>query len=306
MTTPENIVVARTLSKSFGEYEAVRGIDLDIPRGGCFGILGPNGAGKTTTLRMILGQSHPTGGSLHVLGQPMPESVRAVRRRIGVVPQTDNLDPDFTVVENLVIYAGYFGLSRQQVQSRIDELLEFVELGPRAGTRINTLSGGMKRRLSVARALVNDPEVLVLDEPTTGFDPQVRHLIWTRLRGLKKSGKTMILTTHYMEEAERLCDELLIMDHGRIMARGTPRALIREHVEAEVVEIHHFPPALADRLAADEGNRVEHVGETLYCYTPDSGGVMPLLEGVTGLSYLIRPANLEDVFLRLTGRELRE
>jgi len=306
MTAADNIVVARALSKHFGEHTAVRGIDLDIPRGGCFGLLGPNGAGKTTTLRMILGQSHPTGGSLHVLGLPMPESIRAVRRRLGVVPQQDNLDPDFTVVENLVIYAGYFGLSRGQVQSRIDELLDFVELRSRADTRINTLSGGMKRRLSVARALVNDPEVLVLDEPTTGFDPQVRHLIWTRLRGLKKSGKTMILTTHYMEEAERLCDEIMIMDHGRIMAHGAPRALIREHVEPEVIEVHHCPPALAERLALDRANRLEHVGETLYCYTPDSGNVVPLLEGVSGLTWLIRPANLEDVFLRLTGRELRE
>jgi lipooligosaccharide transport system ATP-binding protein len=306
VNAPEAIVSARALSKNFGAYAAVRDIDLDIPRGGCFGILGPNGAGKTTTLRMILGQSHPSGGSLEVLGLPMPEATRKVRARIGVVPQTDNLDPDFTVVENLLIYAGYFGLSRREVQARIEELLDFVELGARADTRINTLSGGMKRRLSVARALVNDPEVLVLDEPTTGFDPQVRHLIWTRLRGLKRSGKTMILTTHYMEEAERLCDELLIMDHGRIMARGAPRALIKEHVEPEVIEVHHCPPALEQRIAGTDGNRIEHVGETLYCYTRDSGSIVPLLEGTTGLSYLIRPANLEDVFLRLTGRELRE
>src|SRR5690606_23529387 len=227
--TPQLVVEASGLTKRFNAFPAVAGVDFSIPRGGCFGILGPNGAGKTTLLRMVLGQTHPTAGSLRVLGLPMPEETRAVRARLGVVPQTDNLDPDFTVYENLLVYANYFGLSRRAVQGRIEELLEFVELSQRAGTRINTLSGGMKRRLSVARALVNDPEMLVLDEPTTGFDPQVRHLIWTRLRGLKSAGKTLILTTHYMEEAGRPCDALMTADHRPSRATSTAREPIREH-----------------------------------------------------------------------------
>jgi lipooligosaccharide transport system ATP-binding protein len=304
--TPQLVVEASGLTKRFNAFTAVAGVDFSIPRGGCFGILGPNGAGKTTLLRMVLGQTHPTAGSLRVLGLPMPEETRAVRARLGVVPQTDNLDPDFTVYENLLVYANYFGLSRRAVQGRIEELLEFVELSQRAGTRINTLSGGMKRRLSVARALVNDPEMLVLDEPTTGFDPQVRHLIWTRLRGLKSAGKTLILTTHYMEEAERLCDALMIVDHGRIIATGSPRELIREHVEPEVIEIHTPPPALRERLGRLNGNRVEYVGETLYCYTREPRELIPALENMPDVSFMRRPANLEDVFLRLTGRDLRE
>jgi len=304
--TPQYVVEASGLTKRFNAFTAVAGVDFSIPRGGCFGILGPNGAGKTTLLRMVLGQTLPTAGSLRVLGLPMPRETRRVRARIGVVPQMDNLDPDFTVYENLAIYANYFGLSRRAVHRRIEELLDFVELSQRAETRINTLSGGMKRRLSVARALVNDPEMLVLDEPTTGFDPQVRHLIWTRLRSLKNTGKTMILTTHYMEEAERLCDALMIVDHGRIIARGSPRELIREHVEPEVIEIHTPPPELRERLGRLNGHRVEYVGETLYCYTREPRDVLPALEGMPEVSFMRRPANLEDVFLRLTGRDLRE
>ncbi len=210
--------------------EVVRGIDLRVTPGTCFGLLGPNGAGKTTTIRMILGQSPHDGGSLQVFGQPMPAYARSVRRRAGVVPQADNLDPDFTVAENLRIYGGYFGLPRDTLDDRIGRLLEFVALSERANSRIDTLSGGMKRRLIIARALVNDPELVVLDEPTTGLDPQVRHMIWSRLRALKQSGKTLLLTTHYMEEAQRLFDELVIINHGRILAHGSPASLIGAHV----------------------------------------------------------------------------
>ena len=304
--TLEPIVVARGLTKYFGNQPAVRGIDLTIRRGGCFGFLGPNGAGKTTTLRMILGQSPLTAGSLEVLGLPVPAAVRQIRARAGVVPQTDNQDPDFTVAENLQMYARYFGLKPASIAGRIDELLGFLELGDRRDARIRELSGGMKRRLSIARALINDPELIILDEPTTGLDPQVRHLIWTRLRGLKSSGKTLLLTTHYMEEAERLCDELVIIDRGVIVAQGAPRALIREHVESNVLEVFGNIAAVDEALQGRPGVRVAAVGETRYCYTHDLGPLQAHLEALPRVSYTHRPANLEDVFLKLTGHELRE
>ena len=306
MSTAAAIIEARALRKSFSGRDAVAGIDLRVPAGGCFGLLGPNGAGKTTTLRMVLGQCHLSGGQLRVFGQPMPAATRSVRARIGVVPQSDNLDPDFTVAENLLVYAGYFGLSWKQVRGRVRELLDLVELGERADTRINELSGGMKRRLSIARSLVNDPEVLILDEPTTGLDPQVRHLIWKRLRSLKREGKTLILTTHYMEEAERLCDRLAIMDHGCIIAQGSPRELIRAHAETDVFEIQDCPAELERSLGDAPGTRTEHVGETLYCYTGEPARVHGLLQQRPEPVYVHRPANLEDVFLKLTGRDLRE
>jgi lipooligosaccharide transport system ATP-binding protein len=229
-----------------------------------------------------------------------------VRARIGVVPQADNLDPDFTVVENLHTYGRYFGLPDAVLAPRIRELLAFVELGDRADTRIDTLSGGMKRRLTIARALINDPELVILDEPTTGLDPQVRHLIWARLRELLGRGKTLLLTTHYMEEAERLCDDLVIMDQGRILERGSPQALIRQHVPGDVVEVRQPPAGLAAALAEVPGVGLETVGESLYCYTGDAHALVAHLEARGGLTYLHRPASLEDVFLRLTGRELRE
>ena len=209
---PESAIRARGLEKRFGDARVVKSIDFDVPAGKCFGILGPNGAGKTTTLRMLLGLCMPTGGALSVLGEPVPDAGRSVRRRVGVVPQIDNLDPDFTVEENLFVYAQYFGISRRTAAPRIAEVLELVELSDRTAMPIGALSGGMKRRLSIARALVNNPELLVLDEPTTGLDPQVRHLIWSRLRELGRRGKTLLLTTHYMDEAERLCDELIVLD----------------------------------------------------------------------------------------------
>ena len=303
----EDVVIdARGLTKRYREHTVVRHIDFSIRRGRCFGFLGPNGAGKTTTLRMILGLSPMDAGRLRVFGQAMPRGGRRVRRRTGVVPQLDNLDPDFTVAENLRVYGSYFGLSASVLAPRIRRLLEFVELQDRAGTRIGTLSGGMQRRLTIARALINDPELVVLDEPTTGLDPQVRHMIWGRLRELIRQGKTLLLTTHYMEEAERLCDELVVMEHGRILVQGSPRALIREHVEPEVLEIR----ARRERVSAALGElpdcRRERVGDTEYCYCEDARPVVARLERDPGLVFLHRPANLEDVFLRLTGRELRE
>ncbi|MGA8261592.1 MAG: ATP-binding cassette domain-containing protein [Arenicellales bacterium] len=299
------VIRARGLRKSFGAAEAVRGIDLDVRRGTCFGLLGPNGAGKTTTIRMILGQSPFDGGSLEVFGETMPESARAVRRRIGVVPQSDNLDPDFSVRENLRVYAGYFGLSGDVLAERIDRLLEFVALRDRAGSKIDALSGGMKRRLVFARALINDPELLVLDEPTTGLDPQVRHLIWSRLRELKHTGKTLLLTTHYMEEAQRLCDELVIIDNGRILAGGSPGSLIREHIEPEVLELQGRPERIREVLNGLEV-RMESVGDTVYVYTADAPALMDQFKDDPSLNVMRRSGTLEDVFLKITGRELRE
>ena len=299
------IVRATGLRKRFGEAEVVCGVDLAIRPGRCFGILGPNGAGKTTTLRMVLGQSPLSEGRLDVFGLSMPEHGRAVRARIGVVPQTDNLDPDFTVGENLRIYGAYFGLSNAVLDARIDALLDFVELRERANTKINTLSGGMRRRLTIARALINDPDLVILDEPTTGLDPQIRHLIWGRLRDLRERGKTLLLTTHYMEEAERLCDDIVVMDHGRILDHGTPRELIRRHVEAEVLEIRG-DDATAQRLLPANGGRAEVIGDTLYYYTANARSAVASLEAEPNLVFQHRPANLEDVFLKLTGRDLRE
>jgi lipooligosaccharide transport system ATP-binding protein len=300
------VVVARGLAKHFEGRAAVQGIDLSIPRGGCFGFLGPNGAGKTTTLRMILGQSPPTAGTLTVFDLPVATAARHIRARIGLVPQADNVDPDFTVAENLRMYARYFGLRPAQVVPRIDELLHFMELHDRADDPIKSLSGGMKRRLTIARALINDPELIVLDEPTTGLDPQVRRMIWNRLRQLRSVGKTLLLTTHYMDEAERLCDELVVMDKGRIIAQGAPRELVRQHVESDVLEMQGDAAAIERLLAGVPGIRLERVGETHYCYTNVLAPVLHRLERVSDLTYMHRPGNLEDVFLRVTGHELRE
>jgi lipooligosaccharide transport system ATP-binding protein len=300
------VVEAKGLVKRFRERTVVRGIDFTVPPGRCFGVLGPNGAGKTTTLRMILGQSPLNAGVLRVLGLPMPREGRRVRARSGVVPQMDNLDPDFTVAENLQVYGRYFGIPRRVLEERIRALLDFVELADRATSRIPTLSGGMKRRLTIARALVNDPELLILDEPTTGLDPQARHMVWARLRDLRARGKTLLLTTHYMEEAERLCDEIVIMDHGRILEQGAPGALIRRHAEPEVIEIRGAERAVRTALDGARDCRIETVGDTFYCYTRDARALVTRLEGHPALTFLHRPANLEDVFLKLTGRELRD
>ena len=309
MTKPDNnapVVVARQLTKHFGDRLAVDGIDLDIPAGGCFGLLGPNGAGKTTTLRMLLGQSPMTAGSLTVLGLPMPDAVREIRRRCGVVPQQDKADPDFTVAENQQMYARYFDLPAAVVRQRIGELLEFVELTDRADSALRELSGGMKRRLSVARALINDPELIILDEPTTGLDPQVRRMIWNRLRQLRNAGKTLLLTTHYMDEAERLCDDVVIVDHGRIISHGRPTQLIADGVEPHVLELQGERNEIETLLDGCADLRLETVGEMHYAYTRDLPALLARLEDSTHLTYMHRPANLEDVFLRQTGHDLRE
>jgi lipooligosaccharide transport system ATP-binding protein len=301
-----SVVEIESLVKRYDDREVVRGIDLSVPAGRCFGVLGPNGAGKTTTLRLLLGQSPVNGGAIRVFGLPIPQAGRAVRARTGVVPQADNLDPDFTVAENLRVYGRYFNLPAAMLDTRIRELLEFVNLSDRANARIATLSGGMKRRLTIARALINDPELVVLDEPTTGLDPQVRHMIWGRLRDLRQSGKTLLLTTHYMEEAERLCDELVIMDQGRILEQGTPAALIKKHAEPEVLEVRGEEQLARRALESGGDGRFEVIGDTYYYYTRDARAVVKRLEDLPGLTFLHRPANLEDVFLKLTGRELRD
>ncbi|MCR4301882.1 MAG: ATP-binding cassette domain-containing protein [Sulfuricaulis sp.] len=301
-----SVVQIEGLVKRYDGREVVRGIDLSVPAGCCFGVLGPNGAGKTTTLRVLLGQSPVNGGEIRVFGLPIPQSGRAVRARTGVVPQADNLDPDFTVAENLRVYGRYFGIPFATLETRLRELLEFVGLTERADARIATLSGGMKRRLIFARALINDPELVVLDEPTTGLDPQVRHMIWGRLRDLRQSGKTLLLTTHYMEEAERLCDELVILDQGRILEQGTPAALIKKHAEPEVIEVRGEERLARQALVSSGDGRFEAIGDTCYYYTRDARAVVKRLEGMSGLAFLHRPANLEDVFLKLTGRELRD
>ena len=300
-------VRARGLYKRYADLTVVDHIDLDVMPGECFGILGPNGAGKTTTLRMLLGATPPDGGKLEVLGEPIPARARQARADMGVIPQMDNLDPDFSVIQNLRTYASYFGLKGAVMEQRYRELLKFATLEHKADTNITQLSGGMKRRLSLARALVNDPALIILDEPTTGLDPQARQLIWQRLRKLLTQGKTLILTTHYMDEAERLCDRLVIMDDGKILVEGSPEELILEHSEPHVIEIYGdgLDQWLQQRHC-EATSRLERVGETAFCYTEDEVPLLKALQGRSDLRYLHRPANLEDVFLRLTGRKLRE
>lgn len=295
------------LRKSYDGKEVVAGIDFELVRGECFGLLGPNGAGKTTTLRLCLGLTDPDGGAIRMLDLPVPEKAREARLRIGVVPQFDNLDPDFTVRENLLVYGRYFGLSPADIERRIPDLLTFAGLAGRAQSKIQTLSGGMKRRLTLARALVNDPDLIFLDEPSTGLDPQARHMIWARMRQLLTQGKTIFLTTHFMEEAERLCNRLAIMDHGRIMAIGTPRELIAGNIEPQVVEVYgDGAETWAAAFGQQAAERCEHAGETVFCYAHDADPLVHDLDRRGNLRYLHRRANLEDVFLKLTGRELRD
>ena len=295
------------LRKSYGEREVVCGVDFALQPGKCFGLLGPNGAGKTTTLRLCLGLTDPDGGSITVLGTPVPQQAREARSRIGVVPQFDNLDPDFTIRENLLIFGRYFDIADTVLRARIPDLLDFAGLASRADARIQTLSGGMKRRLTLARALINDPELVFLDEPTTGLDPQARHVIWERLRNLLKQGKTLLLTTHFMEEAERLCSRIAIMDHGKIIAEGKPRSLIVQHIEPHVVEVYgEGAPDWADRFGRNHAKRCEATGETIFCYAHEPAPLITDLDARGDLRYLHRRASLEDVFLKLTGRELRD
>ncbi|MFA9460365.1 ATP-binding cassette domain-containing protein [Thiohalorhabdus methylotrophus] len=300
------VIRARGLTKRFaGAAPVVDGIDLEVRRGECFGLLGPNGAGKSTTIRMILGLSPFTAGELTVLGQPVPEAVRRIRARCGVVPQHDNLDIDLTVAANLEVYGRYFGVGRREVRERMDRLLAVFQLDKRKHAPIEALSGGMKRRLAIARALINDPELVVLDEPTTGLDPQARRNAWQRLRQLKGEGRTLLLTTHYMEEAARLCDRLVVMDRGRILDLGAPGELVARNVEPQVVEVPLEQESLPD-LARSLDYRLVTAGDTAYFYTHDAAPVLEHLHAAGSTTHFHRPANLEDVFLRLTGHELQE
>jgi lipooligosaccharide transport system ATP-binding protein len=299
-----SVLSVRALRKSYDGAEVLSGVDLAVERGECFGLLGPNGAGKTTTLKLCLGLIAPDAGGIELLGEPVPQRAREARAGVGVVPQFDNLDPDFSVAENLMVYGRYFGVPAGGMATRIPGLLEFAGLVGRESAKISTLSGGMKRRLTLARALVNDPQLVFMDEPTTGLDPQARHLIWERLRRLTQEGKTLVLTTHFMEEAERLCNRLAIMDKGRIIAEGSPRALIAEHIEPQVLEVHGNGYEQWMERAKRLAPRVERAGDTVFCYGNE---VEPLIKSLTPeLSYLHRPASLEDVFLKLTGRDLRD
>ncbi len=298
-----------SLRKAYAGTEVVAGLSFAVAPGTCFGLLGPNGAGKTTTLRLCLGLTAPDVGRVTLAGRTIPDEAQAARARVGVVPQFDNLDPDFTCAENLLVFGRYFGLPDAEVSARIPALLDFASLSTKADARLATLSGGMKRRLTLARALVNDPDIVFLDEPTTGLDPQARHLIWERLKQLKAAGKTLILTTHFMDEAERLCDTLIVIDHGRKIAQGSPRALIAEHIEPQVVEVFdegggRLPEWVENHRAL--AARVETSGDTAFFYCRDAAPLLAALSGAGGLRYLHRAANLEDVFIKLTGRELRD
>src|SRR4051812_36633505 len=302
------MIFASGLRKSFGDFEAVKGIDVDVRRGEAFGFLGPNGAGKSSTMRMIAAVSPVSAGTLSILGLDPDADGPAIRARIGVCPQEDTLDTELTVRDNLFVYGRYFGIPRGEVNARTDELLEFVQLTEKAKSKVEDLSGGMKRRLTIARSLINRPDVLLLDEPTTGLDPQARHVLWDRLFRLKRQGVTLVLTTHYMDEAEQLCDRLVVMDKGRIVAEGSPRSLIDQWSTREVLELRFAADDHAEFAPSAEGlgERVEVLPDRLLVYTHDGDAAAEALaaRGLRPLSVLVRRSTLEDVFLRLTGRTL--
>jgi lipooligosaccharide transport system ATP-binding protein len=307
------LLEARALRKRYGAQWVVDGLSLHIGPGECLGLIGPNGAGKTTTLRLCLGLSAPDDGQIRYFARQgggaleMPADALAIKARLGVVSQFDSLDPDFSCAENLRVFGRYFGLPRAVIESRVAPLLEFAALTHKADVRPSELSGGMRRRLSLARALVNDPDLLLLDEPTTGLDPQARHLMWERLQRLLQQGKSILLTTHFMDEAERLCHRLVVIDHGRKIAEGRPRALIAEHLEPEVVEVYgQGALALAESPLTALAERTEVSGETVFFYTHRARQLLQALEAHPQLRTLHRPANLEDLFLKLTGRQIRE
>ncbi|MDG4799253.1 ABC transporter ATP-binding protein [Micromonospora sp. WMMD980] len=308
MTIGQPLIQARGLVKRFGDFTAVDGIDVQVRRGEAFGFLGPNGAGKSSTMRMIGCISPPSGGELRILGLDPVRDGPAVRARLGVCPQLDSLDPELTVRENLTTYARYFGIPRRVARERAAELLDFVQLTERADSKVDPLSGGMKRRLTIARALVNEPEIVLLDEPTTGLDPQARHLVWERLFRLKRQGVTLVLTTHYMDEAEQLCDRLVVMDGGRIVAEGSPRALIERHATREVVELR-FAGDSQETFAGKLdglGERVEVLPDRILLYVSDGDAAVAEVSrrGLDPAGVLVRRGSLEDVFLHLTGRTL--
>ena len=310
MTAATPAVQARRLVKRFGESAAVDGLDLTVGRGGCFGILGPNGAGKTTLMKMVTCVSPPTEGTLEVLGLDVRGDRRALKRRLGVVPQGQTLDADLTVRENLLTFAGYHHVPRRLAAERAEQLLVFAQLTERSRARPEELSGGMQRRLLIARALVNDPELVVLDEPTTGLDPQARQLVWERLRNLRRQGKTLVVTTHYMEEAARLCDRLAVMDKGRVVAEGSPAELLAAHTAPRVVEVHGAEATAGEieGLMVGLAREVEVVGDRILIYADDGEPIVNRIRdvGVANQGVLLRDASLEDVFLRLTGHALVE
>ncbi|MDQ2836834.1 MAG: ABC transporter ATP-binding protein [Actinomycetota bacterium] len=302
------LIHAHQLTKRFGTFNAVDSVDFSVARGESFGFLGPNGAGKSSTMRMIGAVSPVTEGSLRILGKDPAHEGPQIRSRLGVVPQQDNLDLELTVWENLYIYGRYFGIPRRTLRPKIDELLDFAQLTDRARDKVEPLSGGMKRRLTIARSLINDPEILLLDEPTTGLDPQARHILWDRLYRLKHQGVTLVLTTHYMDEAEQLCDRLVVMDHGRIVAEGSPIRLIAEHSSREVAELRFGidENELRAQQVADLADRVEVLADRLLLYVADGEATLREVHarGLQPISSLVRRSSLEDVFLKLTGRSL--
>ena len=305
--SPNPLFQAQHLTKRYGDTDVVHDLSFEIAPGECLGVIGPNGAGKTTTIRMCLGLTVPDAGRITALGLHMPVDVLAIKAQLGVVTQLDTLDPDFNCAENLLVYGRYFGLKDAAIKERIPALLEFASLTSKAKAKPGELSGGMKRRLSLARALVNDPKLLLLDEPTTGLDPQARHLMWERLQLLLQQGKSILLTTHFMDEAERLCSRLLVLDHGKKIAEGKPRDLIAQYLEPDVVEVYGVGAlALADSPLRTHTARVEISGETVFFYTRDSAALLQALHAYPQLRTLHRPTNLEDLFLKLTGRQIRE
>ncbi|HTX73171.1 MAG TPA: ABC transporter ATP-binding protein [Rectinemataceae bacterium] len=304
------LIRARALTKSFGDVKAVDGIDFEVHKGEAFGLLGPNGAGKSTTMRMIASVSERTGGELSILGMDPNRRGPDIRGHLGVVPQQDNLDVEIRVRENLIVYGRYFGLPMKFLRGKADELIEFAQLTEKARAKVDSLSGGMKRRLTIARALINEPDILLLDEPTTGLDPQARHILWDRLFRLKEAGVTLVITTHYMDEAEQLCDRLIVMDKGRIMAEGTPASLIQQYSSREVVELR-FGSERNAAVAAElqgMGDRIEVLPDRILIYSPSGEEDLARIvaRGLRPLTSLVRRSSLEDVFLRLTGRSLIE
>jgi lipooligosaccharide transport system ATP-binding protein len=308
VSATEPLIAAHNLVKRFGDFTAVAGIDVEVRPGEAFGFLGPNGAGKSSTMRMIGCVSVPTGGTLRVLGMDPVREGPEIRARLGVCPQQDSLDPELTVRENLTVYARYFGIPRKVARQRADELIEFVQLTERANDKVEPLSGGMKRRLTIARALVNEPAIVLLDEPTTGLDPQARHLVWERLFQLKQRGVTLVLTTHYMDEAEQLCDRLVVMDGGKIVAEGSPRELIERYSTREVVELRFGEAGLDSYLGKLEGigERLELLPDRILLYAFDGDLAVAAVadRALQPSSVLVRRSSLEDVFLHLTGRTL--
>ena len=307
MIEHETLIEAENLTKKFVDLVAVNNINFKIFKGECFGFLGPNGAGKTTTMKMIHCVLPLTSGRLTVAGMNVAENGREIKKMIGVAPQEDNLDPDFTVFHNLMVYARYFDIPKDEAKRRAEELLKFVALEEKRDVIIENLSAGMKRRLILARALINEPQILILDEPTTGLDPQARHLIWDKIRSLRKQGVTTVLTTHYMDEAAQLCDRLIIMDYGKIIEEGEPSALVKKHVGEEVLEVAYEEKVMQALPKTFQDARLEVVSDKIHVFTNKPRGVLAkMLKEIPFKEALIRDSNLEDVFLKLTGRRLRE